>query len=141
MKIISFLLAFFTTFLFLFTNTSYAKSGCCSWHDGVCGCSGGRQLCCDGTLSPSCTCYSAPIQTIAPIKAVPTFVSTPKPRVITTIAPTSTPKIIPTITSNPEVKDESTSNLGEGILGIGTFSTVAYFGLKFLAKITAPKEK
>lgn len=32
------------------------KSGCCSWHGGVCGCSGGRQVCCDGTLSPTCTC-------------------------------------------------------------------------------------
>jgi len=27
-----------------------ARSGCCSWHHGVCGCSGGRALCCDGTL-------------------------------------------------------------------------------------------
>jgi len=33
-----------------------ARSGCCSWHGGVCGCSGGRALCCDGTLSPSCSC-------------------------------------------------------------------------------------
>ena len=33
-----------------------AQSGCCSWHKGVCGCSGGRTACCDGTLSPSCTC-------------------------------------------------------------------------------------
>lgn len=30
--------------------------GCCSWHDGVCGCSGGRVQCCDGTTSPTCTC-------------------------------------------------------------------------------------
>ena len=35
-----------------------ARSGCCSWHKGVCGCRNGRQLCCDGTLSPSCTCFS-----------------------------------------------------------------------------------
>jgi len=33
-----------------------AKAGCCSWHGGVCGCSGGRALCCDGTLSPTCGC-------------------------------------------------------------------------------------
>ena len=33
-----------------------AKSGCCSWHHGVCGCRGGRVVCCDGTLSPTCTC-------------------------------------------------------------------------------------
>ncbi len=33
-----------------------AKRGCCSWHDGVCGCSGGRIQCCDGSTSPTCTC-------------------------------------------------------------------------------------
>ena len=32
------------------------QSGCCSWHGGVCGCSGGRKSCCDGTTSPSCGC-------------------------------------------------------------------------------------
>ncbi|PIR24692.1 MAG: hypothetical protein COV43_08995 [Deltaproteobacteria bacterium CG11_big_fil_rev_8_21_14_0_20_42_23] len=36
----------------------FARSGCCSWHQGVCGCddSSDRIICCDGTLSPSCTC-------------------------------------------------------------------------------------
>ncbi len=33
-----------------------AKAGRCSWHGGVCGCSGGRALCCDGVLSPTCGC-------------------------------------------------------------------------------------
>jgi hypothetical protein len=33
-----------------------ARQGCCSWHGGVCGCSGVRVVCCDGRLSPSCTC-------------------------------------------------------------------------------------
>jgi hypothetical protein len=32
------------------------QRGCCSHHQGVCGCSGGRTQCCDGTASPSCTC-------------------------------------------------------------------------------------
>jgi hypothetical protein len=32
------------------------RSGCCSWHGGVCGCAGVRAQCCDGTLSPSCGC-------------------------------------------------------------------------------------
>jgi len=32
------------------------RRGCCSRHGGVRGCSGGRALCCDGTLSPSCGC-------------------------------------------------------------------------------------
>lgn len=32
------------------------RSGCCSHHGGVCGCSAGRAVCCDGALSPSCGC-------------------------------------------------------------------------------------
>ena len=38
------------------TNNKEQRRGCCSWHKGVCGCSGGRAVCCDGTLSPSCGC-------------------------------------------------------------------------------------
>ena len=38
---------------------SIERRGCCSYHGGVCGCSGGRQQCCDGALSPSCTCNRA----------------------------------------------------------------------------------
>ena len=34
-----------------------ARSGCCSWHGGVCDCIGGRVVCCDGTFSPTCTCH------------------------------------------------------------------------------------
>ena len=33
-----------------------ARSGCCSWHRGVCDCYLGRVVCCDGTFSPSCLC-------------------------------------------------------------------------------------
>jgi len=34
------------------------KRGCCSHHNGVCGCNSntGMQRCCDGTDSPSCRC-------------------------------------------------------------------------------------
>lgn len=38
------------------SDETLAKRGCCSHHKGVCGCSGGRASCCDGTLSPSCGC-------------------------------------------------------------------------------------
>jgi len=48
-----------TTTVFVFwlifstPNISFARSGCCSYHDGVCGCS-----CCDGTpLSDTCAPY------------------------------------------------------------------------------------
>ncbi len=34
-----------------------SRRGCCSHHGGVCGCSNGRAVCCDGSYSPSCGCY------------------------------------------------------------------------------------
>ena len=30
--------------------------GCCSHHQGVCGCSGHTEMCCDNTASPTCGC-------------------------------------------------------------------------------------
>lgn len=44
--------------LFFSLTEVYAKGGCCSSHGGVAGCdsSTGRQLCKDGTTSPSCAC-------------------------------------------------------------------------------------
>ena len=38
------------------TSEQLAQRGCCSWHQGICGCAGGRIVCCDNTLSPSCRC-------------------------------------------------------------------------------------
>jgi len=80
---------FFIFSLIFLPKNIEAQRGCCSHHDGVCGCSGGRQLCCDGTLSPSCTCS---IQ-------LPT--STPRPTVIPTKKPTLVPTKIPTTTNTP----------------------------------------
>lgn len=40
-----------------FTQEQLAQRGCCSWHGGVCNCKGGRAVCCDGKLSPSCGCH------------------------------------------------------------------------------------
>lgn len=43
--------------LLIFPVNVYAQRGCCSHHGGVAGCSeSGRQICKDGTLSPTCTC-------------------------------------------------------------------------------------
>lgn len=53
-----FLFVLFAFFIFL-PSLVFAKSGCCSHHGGVSGCSSsGRQICNDGTLSPTCTCNS-----------------------------------------------------------------------------------
>ena len=42
--------------VFVFNHKNHRR-GCCSWHNGVCGCSdNGRIICCDGTYSPSCRC-------------------------------------------------------------------------------------
>lgn len=40
----------------LLKETIDERRGCCSHHSGVCGCSDGRAVCCDNTLSPSCGC-------------------------------------------------------------------------------------
>lgn len=32
------------------------QRGCCSHHRGVCGCDDGRDVCCDGSYSPTCGC-------------------------------------------------------------------------------------
>lgn len=52
---------FVLLFLVLFfIPTVNAQRGCCSHHGGVAGCSSsGRQICNDGTYSPSCTCTPA----------------------------------------------------------------------------------
>ena len=43
--------------LFMWPMSVMAQRGCCSSHGGVVGCSpDGRQVCADGTLSPSCEC-------------------------------------------------------------------------------------
>jgi len=44
---------------FLLAGFKAEAGGCCSHHGGVCGCSNGRDQCCDGSLSPSCTCTSS----------------------------------------------------------------------------------
>ncbi len=43
----------FMSYFLIFSKTSFARSGCCSYHGGVCGCG-----CCDGTpLSDTCAPY------------------------------------------------------------------------------------
>ena len=54
-------------FMFVFSDNStlIAGRGCCSRHGGVCGCSGGRAKCCDGTLSPSCQCFKDDVKLLS----------------------------------------------------------------------------
>lgn len=108
------ILIFTPLFLFVSAASIEARQGCCSHHGGVCGCdsSAGRQVCCDGTYSPSCTCaYNPPKPqpTVKPI--IPT--STPKP--------TPTPMPIKTITSTPQPAVETTtsdsSSSGDNTIG------------------------
>ena len=106
-------------FQFIFTNSTYAKSGCCSHHKGVCGCS-----CCDGSgLSATCMTAecsgSGATQIVKPVKVVPTTIPTRKPiltlkptiivptkvpqtrKPTQIIKPTLTPTIIPTSSLSP----------------------------------------
>ena len=52
----NFILVIIIFYFIFFPNIIYAKQGCCSHHGGVVGCSGGRQVCADGSYSPTCTC-------------------------------------------------------------------------------------
>lgn len=57
MKKINYKLVIILLILIIMPVTTSAKRGCCSHHGGVAGCSeNGRQICNDGTLSPTCTC-------------------------------------------------------------------------------------
>lgn len=55
-------------FVISWPSLSFATSGCCSWHRGVshCDSSVGRQVCNDGSYSPSCTCAKTTIRTSYP---------------------------------------------------------------------------
>lgn len=125
--------------LFGFPTSIQARRGCCSWHGGVdyCDTSAGRYVCNDGTYSPSCGCgdiWTTP---------VPVVLTTPKP----TFAPTPTPTPVPTIqatpTQTPLVQGASTESevsfLG-GLAVVAVFLGGSYLGLKWLARVTAPKE-
>jgi hypothetical protein len=35
-----------------------SQTDCCKGHKGVCGCRAGKIVCCDTTVSPTCTCHS-----------------------------------------------------------------------------------
>jgi hypothetical protein len=93
MKILKTLLIF-SSFLVIFSMSSsptLARSGCCSHHGGVASCdnSAGRQVCNDGTYSPSCTCSQEP-QVI-----LPTLEPDAMNKFLDDFAPYSTPTEIP----------------------------------------------
>ena len=73
-KLMKKLLLFLMVVFVMVPLISFATSGCCSWHGGVCGCdtSTGSQLCCDGSDSPSCGCQ------YIPPKPTPIKTTTPK---------------------------------------------------------------
>lgn len=50
------LMLFTTGAGFALMNDIKQRRGCCSHNGGVCGCSHGRAVCCDGSYSPSCGC-------------------------------------------------------------------------------------
>lgn len=123
--------------LFVFPTSVQARQGCCSWHGGVdhCDTSVGRYVCNDGTYSPSCGCYIDPV----PATSKPTLPPTPTP------IPTVVPTIRPTPTQTPitQVEGASTSSGGSvlgGLIGVTAVLGGGYYGLKWLARVTAPKD-
>lgn len=94
----------FLSFIFLPKNIE-AKSGCCSHHDGVCGC-----RCCDGSslsktcMTPECSGGGA-TQIVKPIKNISTTIPIKKPIPTTKVPPTreQTQIIKPTLKSTPSL--------------------------------------
>ena len=41
-----------------FNLSQVSQADCCKGHKGVCGCRAGKIVCCDGTVSPNCTCHA-----------------------------------------------------------------------------------
>lgn len=133
-----------TLLFFSIPNISYARSGCCSWHGGVCGCQ-----CCDGTpLSDTCAPYypgcSQPVF-IPPAATKRPTVNTPTP---STPEPTSQPTEIPEVetiaspTSSSDANGETAqrSHFFDWVVGIG----IGIFALPKLIKwidSKAPKSK
>lgn len=112
-----FYIVFISLILFLiFVPTSFAHSGCCSWHGGVqangCGCNDGTPL--SSTCAPYYTCtvpadntststttntYTAPAYiapTSTPIPPTPTPTPTATPMPTNTPTPKPTPTVVPT---------------------------------------------
>lgn len=40
-----------------FSTAQTSQADCCKGHKGVCGCRAGKIVCCDNTISVSCTCH------------------------------------------------------------------------------------
>lgn len=107
-------LILFFIIVILFPLSTDARSGCCSWHGGVCGCS-----CCDGTpLSATCAPYyphcNSPIITTTTTKIIPPTTTTttlpPPTTTTTTVPPTTTTtttakRIVPIIQILPKSKE------------------------------------
>jgi len=109
-------------FLFLYTPLAFGRSGCCSWHGGVCGCG-----CCDGSpLSQTCApyypeCnnsqnnYGYPVNQNSSGVVIPAApynppIATPTPWVFNfpTITPYPTIDITyPTLTPTPEITQDT----------------------------------
>jgi len=116
-----FLLLFIFLLILFFTlsiNNVNARSGCCSWHGGVCGCS-----CCDGTaLSATC----APYYPNCNEETVP-----PPTTTTTTVPPATTTTTVPPSTTT------TTFNLTTTITTITTTITVPI--VPILPKSTEPE--
>lgn len=150
----------FFSLIFLPKNIE-ARSGCCSHHDGVCGC-----RCCDGSsLSSTCapyypSCNSVPVvtqptstprptatptkkPTLAPTKT-PTSINTPT-LIITntpTLEPTNIEEISPTSTPQPQVLGETDTNkptepvkTSDTILGFSILGLICFGVYKLFIKV------
>jgi hypothetical protein len=81
-------------FICLPLSNAYAHRGCCSRHGGVVGCNNatGRQLCKDGTTSPSCACDGRTIKKNKTMRTTTETTTTAPAAAAATTAPAATQK-------------------------------------------------
>ena len=140
-----FVSSFILIFIFFLSPFVQARSGCCSHHSGVCGCS-----CCDGTpLSSTCAPYypncsgggSFQQQNVLPTntpipwptwtpKPLPTSTSIPTEIPSTTLIPTSSTLGIEANTPTPIIAAQTTSSSSGGILGLLLLGAGSYWVYK-----------
>lgn len=118
----SYLFSLFASFIIFWPLFSFATSGCCSHHGGVCGCntSTGSQSCCDGTDSPSCGCtYVPPTNKVQPLPSISSLTKTCNYSDFSKLESqlNSTKSDLQTCTKSSSAKDTAISNLNKIIDG------------------------
>lgn len=104
-------------FLIFTLSLSYAGQGCCSHHGGIAGCnrSNNRELCKDGTTSPTCPCTTG--TSSSSWWNSKTTTTKPPKTTTTSTKPTTTTETTSTTTSTTTEKQRGCCSRHGGVVG------------------------